>query len=86
MGPDRPGARRTGRVNSWDGEELRGGDFEGSFGLKQRPRPSLNHTFTGGGHLLKVEVTLNFLHEPGMKEVSRAVSDDGPEDRFAQQI
>ena len=36
--------------------------------------------------MLKVEVTLDFLDKPGMKEVSRAMSDDGPQDGSAQQI
>ena len=36
--------------------------------------------------MLKVKVTLDFLHEPGMEKVACAVSDDGPYNRSAQEI
>jgi hypothetical protein len=36
--------------------------------------------------LLKVKVTLDFLHEPGMQKVARVVGDDSPYNRSAQKI
>jgi hypothetical protein len=36
--------------------------------------------------LLKVKVTLDFLHEPGMQKVARVVGDDRPYNRSAQKI
>jgi hypothetical protein len=74
--PSEPGQRRGGGENPSGEGGLGRGDLQGPFWLKQRPCPSFDHAMTGGGQLLLVEVTLDFLHQLGMKQVSRAVGDD----------
>ena len=68
------------------GVRLQRGNLEGSFRLKQRPRPSLNHATASGGHMLQVQVTLDLPYESGVKVVTGTVRDNGPKDRPAEEI
>ena len=86
VSPSGPGQRRQGRVDPAGEDELGRGDLQGSSWLKQRPRPSFDHAVTSGGQLLLVKMTLDFLYQLGMKQVSGAVGDDGSEHRPAKEV